>query len=157
MAFVQSLWDRDQASKSVLQKKIFGEPAKVPQEGATDSAEGTVLKSNLPPSNEPCVYLATSTIVAVEDIEVMEWSFEDLEKVMKSSRYIQDSLTRAMTSAIVAKVVNFMDSRQSSIPKWSTMMDNWKLADTEEEEERELSSSLRTVVRFLSTRGGGAS
>ena len=87
----------------------------------------------------------------------MEWSFEDLEKVMKSSRYIQDSLTRAMTSAIVAKVVNFMDSRQSSIPKWSTMMDNWKLADTEEEEERELSSSLRTVVRFLSTRGGGAS
>mmetsp|Transcript_31995 Transcript_31995/g.67261 ORF Transcript_31995/g.67261 Transcript_31995/m.67261 type:complete len:472 (+) Transcript_31995:87-1502(+) len=166
MAFLQSLWDRDHAPKS-LQKKLSilksNSSSKVAETVpvATGSAEGTIIRSGLPPSDEPYKYCAISTIVAVDDIELIEWSFEDMEKVMKSSRYIQDSLTRAMTQAIVGKVVNFMVSRQSAIPKWSTLLDNWKhagprhnlqeveMSESEEDEEEEVSRSLKN--RALAT------
>ena len=72
---------------------------------------------------------------------------------MKSSRELQDSITRAMTAAIVGKVVNFMVSRQSAIPKFSTLMDNWKFSqrrykedeESEDDDEPEMSKVSRTV------------
>ena len=72
---------------------------------------------------------------------------------MKSSRELQDSITRAMTAAIVVKVVNFMVSRQSAIPKFSTLMDNWKSSqrrykedeESEDDDEPEMSKVSRTV------------
>lgn len=203
MAFLQSLWDRDHAPKSLqkrlsvlrsestgqvsetvpaatesgegtllksLQKKLsVSSGLKAESTGkvaetvpaTTGIAEGTIIRSGLPPSDEPYKYCAISTIVAVDDIELIEWSFEDMEKVMKSSRYIQDSLTRAMTQAIVGKVVNFMVSRQSAIPKWSTLLDNWKhasprhklqdveISESEEDEEEEVSRTLKN--RALAT------
>ncbi|KAL9188794.1 hypothetical protein ACHAXT_007172 [Thalassiosira profunda] len=119
MAFLQSLWDRDHAPKS-LGKKLSGKNDKEAE------ASPATIRSGLPPSDEPYKYCAISTIVAVEDIEVIEWSFEDMEKVMKSSLDMQGSLTRAMTAAMMGKVVNFMVSRQSVVPKWTTMLDNWR-------------------------------
>ena len=164
MAFLQSLWDKDHAPKHI-QKKLSGQnkPGASTTEdsnetasaGATeDDAHRGIIRSGLPPSDEPYKYCAISTIVAVEDIELIEWSFEDMKKVMKSSRDIQDSITRSMTAAIVGKVVNFMVSRQSAIPKWSTMLDNWKHAsprhkndgdevDILDEEEEDISPSLQ--------------
>ncbi|KAL7532286.1 hypothetical protein ACHAXR_004537 [Thalassiosira sp. AJA248-18] len=154
MAFLQSLWDRDHAPKS-LQKKLSGHKASNLDEDAKTRpapAEGAVIRSGLPPGDEPFKYCAISTIVAVKDIELIEWSFEDMEKVMKSSVDIQNSLTRAMTAAIVGKVVNFMVSRQTALPKISTMLDNWKHArhrqdeesESEEDEEEEVSQSLQS-------------
>lgn len=67
-----------------------------------------------------------STIVAVEEVEIIEWSFDEMQKLLKVSNDMQSALTRAMTAAIVGKVVNFMVSRQAAIPKWSTMLDNWR-------------------------------
>mmetsp|Transcript_319 Transcript_319/g.505 ORF Transcript_319/g.505 Transcript_319/m.505 type:complete len:462 (-) Transcript_319:520-1905(-) len=142
MAFLQSLWDRDHAM-TPLQKKL------------TATQEGPDVRSGpLTPSDVPYKYCAISTIVAVDECEVIEWSFEDMEKVMKSSRYMQDSMTRAMTAAIVGKVMNFMVSRQSAMPKWSTMMDNWNyptarrrqdedMGESEEEEEEDVSRTVR--------------
>lgn len=170
MAFLQSLWDQDQESTKSLQKKFSKKISNSSDEDATlgsarGNVEGTIIRAGLPPSDEP----HGTTIVAVEDIELVEWSFEDMQKLMKSSRYIQDSLTRAMTAAVVGKVVNFMVSRQSAIPKWSTFLDNWKnpspkhrqdeeRAESEEEEEEEVSRSLRnpplaTSASWLFTRG----
>ena len=163
IAFLQSTWDRDHASKSLplqLQKRLSGKKSNSSDEeaktGSAPGSEGSIIRSGLPPSDEPNMYCAISTIVAVEDIEVIEWSFEDMQKVMKSSRYIQDALTRAMTAAIVGKVVNFMVSRQSAIPKWSTLLDNWKhgsprneedeeMSESEEEEEDEVSRSIHAT------------
>jgi len=167
MAFLQSLWDKDHAAPTSLQKKLSGQKARL-QKTLTlsadddaetskipESTEAVVVRPGLPPGDEPYKYVAISTIVAVEDIEIIEWSFDDMERVMKSSRDMKDSLTRAMTAAVVGKVVNFMVSRQSAIPKWSTMLDNWRhagprhrqdeeMGETEEEEEEEVNNSLQT-------------
>jgi len=147
MAFLQSLWDRDHApKKSSLQKRLSGEKPNRSQEDAKTgpvpgSTDAMVVRSGLPPSDKPYTYCAISTIVAVEDIELIEWTFEEMEKLMKSSRDIKDSLTRAMTAAIVGKVVNFMVSRQSAIPKWSTMLDNWRHASPRDDEDDVASES----------------
>lgn len=156
MAFLQSLWDKDHAPKSLKKRPSGQKPSgsdKDSEEGSALGSEGTIIRSGLPPSDEPFKYCFISTIVAVEDIELIEWSFEDMEKVMKSSRDIKDSITRAMTAAIVGKVVNFMVSRQSALPKISTLLDNWRHAGprhrqdedmnvTEEDEEEEVSRSI---------------
>ncbi|KAL7546333.1 hypothetical protein ACHAWF_009661 [Thalassiosira exigua] len=162
MAFLQSMWDRDHAPKP-LQKKLSTEKPSdsvtATKTGSSASAEGVILRSGLPRSDEPYKYRLISTIVALEDIEVVEWSFEDMEKVMKSSRDIEGSLTRAMTAAIVGKVANFMVSRQSAIPKWSTLLDNWKHAsprhgrgeddksDDDEEEAEDEEQEERTLLQ----------
>ena len=163
MAFLQSLWDKDhRVGPSSLEKK---KSEKKPGNNTTveddtygntsaGSAESTaVIKSGIAPCNDENSYHAISTIIAVEDIELIEWSFEDMERVMKSSRELQDSITRAMTAAIVGKVVNFMVSRQSAIPKFSTLMDNWKSSqrrykedeESEDDDEPEMSKVSRTV------------
>jgi hypothetical protein len=80
-------------------------------------------------------------VVAVEDVELIEWSFTDMEMVMKSSRDIQDSLTRAMTAAIVGKVVNLMAERQSAMPKLSTWLDHWKITHARPSKGGEMSQS----------------
>jgi hypothetical protein len=91
------------------------------------SVERNIVKLALSTSDETKWYRAVTTVVAVEDVELIEWSFTDMEMVMKSSRDIQDSLTRAMTAAIVGKVVNLMVARQSAMPKLSTWLDHWKI------------------------------
>ena len=85
-----------------------------------------IVKTSLYTGDEDVWYCAVSTVVAVEDVELIEWSFDDMESVIKSSRDMQDSLTRAMTAAIVGKVVNLMASQQSALPKLSTWLDHWK-------------------------------
>ena len=67
-----------------------------------------------------------STIVAVEEVEIIEWSFDEMRKLLKVSNDMKGAITRAMTAAIVGKVVNFMVSRQAAMPQWSTMLDNWR-------------------------------
>lgn len=68
------------------------------------------------------------TVVAKEDCVVWRWSHESMEKLLAKSGDIRSALTRAMTSAIVGKVVNFTVSRTSARPTWQTWLDEWKLA-----------------------------
>ena len=76
-----------------------------------------------------------STIVAVEPVEIIEWSFDEMYSVLKMSNDMQNALTRAMTAAIVGKVVNFMVSRQENsnpnlgavaITSLTSMLENWR-------------------------------
>ena len=70
---------------------------------------------------------------------------------MKSSRELQDSITRAMTAAIVGKVANFMVSRQSAIPKFSTLMDNWKSSQRRDKEDEESEDDEPEVSKVSQT------
>ena len=105
------------------------------------SVERNIVKLALSTSDETKWYRAVTTVVAVEDVELIEWSFTDMEMVMKSSRDIQDSLTRAMTAAIVGKVVNLMAERQSAMPKLSTWLDHWKITHARPSKGGEMSQS----------------
>ena len=77
-----------------------------------------------------------STIVAVEPVEIIEWSFDEMYSVLKTSNDMQNALTRAMTAAIVGKVVNFMVSRQENsknpnlgavaITSLTSLLENWR-------------------------------
>ncbi|KAL7451690.1 hypothetical protein ACHAWC_003511 [Mediolabrus comicus] len=77
-----------------------------------------------------------STIVAVEPVEIIEWSFDEMYSVLKISNDMQNALTRAMTAAIVGKVVNFMVSRQENsknpnlgavaITSLTSLLENWR-------------------------------
>lgn len=115
MAFLTSVdVDRKYAPNS-MQSELYA---------TRGSAERSIVKSDLSTSDEKG-FRADTTVVAVDDVELIEWSFKDMEMVMKSSRDIHASLTRAMTAAIVGKVVNLIVS-QSATPKLSVWLDNWK-------------------------------
>jgi CRP-like cAMP-binding protein len=66
------------------------------------------------------------TIVAKEDCVVMRWSHADMEALMARSTDLRAAMTRAMTAAIVGKVINFTVSKSSALPTWSTWLDDWK-------------------------------
>jgi CRP-like cAMP-binding protein len=114
MAFLQSLWVKDHASK--------GRPTPVAEQD--DKKDIISSKKNDETVKTICDSLnegkpnamAMTTIVAVDDVEVIEWTFDDMNELMKTSGYMQGALTRAMTAAIVGKVANFMMSKQAGIP-----------------------------------------
>jgi hypothetical protein len=74
------------------------------------------------------VGLAIHTIVAnTDDCELLCWTHKDLEELMRKSADLRSALTRAMTAAIVGKVVNLTVSRSvGTLPTWSTWLDDWK-------------------------------
>ena len=69
------------------------------------------------------------TIVAKEDCIVWRWSFEEMQQLMNRSNDMRGSLTRAMTSAITAKVVNLTLNRATHLPTWSTWLSDWTRDD----------------------------
>ena len=70
---------------------------------------------------------ALFSIVAQEDCTVLVWSHEDLERVMAQSTDLRAALTRAMTAAIVGKVIHFtVHTQNQRLPSWSTWLDDWK-------------------------------
>eukprot|EP00529_Nitzschia_sp_RCC80_P023703 CAMPEP_0113504176 /NCGR_PEP_ID=MMETSP0014_2-20120614/34576_1 /TAXON_ID=2857 /ORGANISM="Nitzschia sp." /LENGTH=457 /DNA_ID=CAMNT_0000399269 /DNA_START=187 /DNA_END=1556 /DNA_ORIENTATION=- /assembly_acc=CAM_ASM_000159 len=69
------------------------------------------------------------TIVAKEDCVVWRWSFEEMQQLMNRSTDMRGSLTRAMTSAITAKVVNLTLNRATHLPTWSTWLSDWTRDD----------------------------
>ncbi len=70
------------------------------------------------------------TIVCDEDCTVLSWSHEDMAELMGSSTDLRSALTRAMTSALVGKVVNLTISRtQKGMPRWSSWLSDWTSND----------------------------
>lgn len=64
------------------------------------------------------------TVIATDDCTVMQWSHKDMAELMEFSNDMRAALTRAMTSAIVAKVVHFTVSR-SHAKTWSSLLGDW--------------------------------
>lgn len=58
------------------------------------------------------------TIVAVDECKIWRWKFEQVEAMMNRSTDFRAALSRAMTSAIVSKVVNFTVNKTASLPTW---------------------------------------
>lgn len=74
------------------------------------------------------------TILADSDCSVMTWTYDDMAEVMESSTDLRASLTRAMTSAVVGKVVNLSISqttlKRGGAPRWlSAWLSDWKRED----------------------------
>lgn len=66
------------------------------------------------------------TIVAQEDCVVLRWRHDVMEGLMEKSTDMRAALTRAMTAAIVGKVINFTVSRSKANQTWATWLGDWK-------------------------------
>ena len=69
---------------------------------------------------------AIYTIVAGSDCEVLVWTHDDIEALMKSSTDLRASMTRAMTAPIVGKVINFTVSMGNQKGTWAKWLNDWK-------------------------------
>lgn len=76
--------------------------------------------------------VAFYSIVAKEDCEVYAWSHDDMEKLMESSTDMRAALTRAMSLAVVGKVVNLTVSRTHQSSPWSVWLKDWKVGSGKE-------------------------
>jgi hypothetical protein len=103
---------------------------------AEEDANSTTTTTTTIDDTEDNTIRFISTIVAVEPVEIIEWSFDEMYSVLKISNDMQNALTRAMTAAIVGKVVNFMVSRQENsknpnlgavaMTSLTSMLENWR-------------------------------
>ena len=74
--------------------------------------------------------VAIYTIKCDEDCSVLSWSHEDMADLMRMSPDLRSGLTRAMTSALVGKVVNLTVSRtQKGLPLWASWLSHWNSGD----------------------------
>ena len=112
MAFLDQFWEKEQAKLTKKAKQ-------------TDAEDNPVEEAE----PKKVAGLAFYTIVAAEDCSVMRWSHEDMEELMNSSNDLRSGLTRAMTSALVGKVINLTISRSSKLPNWSTWLSDWTRSD----------------------------
>jgi CRP-like cAMP-binding protein len=110
MAFLDRFWTKEQGKKT--------------NETSSEEASETQVPKKV-------LGVALYTImVASEECTVMSWSQDDMEELMESSTDLRAALTRAMTSALVGKVVNLTVSRiQRDAPRWTTWLSDWKHND----------------------------
>ena len=117
MAFLDSFWEKEHA-KLKLTKKKTEDPEK---ENATDEQQS---------STKVDLTKAILTIVTTEDTTMMRWKHDDMAELMNTSGDLRSALTRAMTSALVGKVVNLTISRSNNrLPNWSTWLADWSRND----------------------------
>lgn len=74
--------------------------------------------------------VAMYTIIADEDSQVMTWTHESMEELMETSTDLRAALARAMTAAMVAKVINLTIERNDrSRQSWITWLTDWRSKD----------------------------
>ena len=101
-----------------------GEMAFLEAYGLKEKAKVSAKTEETPPP--PPSANSLYTIVAAEDCVVYRWSHDDMETLMAKSTDMRSAMTRAMTAAIVGKVINFTVSRSARMPTWSTWLDDWR-------------------------------
>ena len=106
MAFLKRFWEKEQGKVS---------PAAQTPDSSSDT-ENDASSDRAADKRETSI--AIYTIMAHEDCTVMSWSHDDMEELMESSVDLRSALTRAMSSALVGKVVNLTISRaqQERVP-----------------------------------------
>jgi hypothetical protein len=94
---------------------------------ATGGIPATLGKNEEPPNVKDSVSTSKTAItknsiltyIATQDSTLYEWDFEELADLMKTSTDLRSALTRAMTAAVVGKVVNMYISRaDADQPMW---------------------------------------
>jgi len=120
MVFLERYWDQHHPpSKKAIKKYSSNE------EGEDDEDDPEV-KEDEAKTMEYSKYRAIYTITAKDDCELLQWSHEDLDKILSSSTDMRSAMTRAMTAAVVGKVVNFTVSKSSESSAWSSWLKDWK-------------------------------
>ena len=108
-----------------------GKESEVVPEGSKDMAPATIVSTKEEPDQRHVGRPSTTgralyTVVSEEECELLVWSHEDLAEIMETSSDMRAAMTRAMTAAVVGKVVNFTVSKHSGLKTWSTWLDDWK-------------------------------
>lgn len=84
----------------------------------TESAEAHQTKGSKTlkkvANNNDQTFLSMYTIRAQQDCYVLRWSFQDMEELMGRSSDMKSALHRAITAAVVGKVINFTASPSDS-------------------------------------------
>jgi CRP-like cAMP-binding protein len=104
--------DVSPSSKVKAAKRLTSNPEAAP--GPTVSA-----------ASAPMATTSLYSIAAKEDCRVLVWTHADMEKIMNKSVDMRAAMTRAMTAAIVGKVINFAISRSQTSPSWSWWLPAW--------------------------------
>jgi CRP-like cAMP-binding protein len=143
MAFLKQFWEKEQ--KSIIHHNDEDTVAIKDEEGDNNDKITTNIDSKVNMKSSPPTGLLASrfeiylySIIAAEDCTIMSWSHEEMEELMKSSTDLRSALTRAMSSALVGKVVNLTISRahNTKVP-WSVWLKDWngssvEVADTDD-------------------------
>ena len=123
---MKQFWKKEQ--QSIIQKSEEKSASTgTKQQAKTNTDSDVTIKSVLTGGiQEAYIY----SIIATEDCTVMSWSHEEMENLMKSSTDLRAALTRAMSSAVVGKVVNLSVSRSqyTKVP-WLEWLKDWKSKD----------------------------
>jgi len=146
MAFLENCFAKD-AAKSAPDALVVAAGTNK-DDGKAQARELLARKST--PEENPRMSNAIYTIVAAEPLVLLRWSHKDMAEIMDRSPDFRSAMTRAMTAAIVGKVINFTVHRGKAMPTWSTWLDDWNHSaagssinvqddqdDDEEEEEEE--------------------
>eukprot|EP00531_Pseudo-nitzschia_arenysensis_P010179 CAMPEP_0116134640 /NCGR_PEP_ID=MMETSP0329-20121206/10760_1 /TAXON_ID=697910 /ORGANISM="Pseudo-nitzschia arenysensis, Strain B593" /LENGTH=431 /DNA_ID=CAMNT_0003629377 /DNA_START=9 /DNA_END=1304 /DNA_ORIENTATION=- len=129
MAFLKQFWEKEQrAIVSKGEEKATTNSSEENDKEESDS-KGAVKIQHIPSGRISEAYIYS--IIATEDCTVMSWSHEQMEELMKSSTDLRAALTRAMSSALVGKVVNLTMSRSqnTAVPPWLEWLKEWKSTD----------------------------
>ena len=122
MAFLEWYWLKEQGKHREEERKKRDTSAVANGKNGADAEERA---SDLPQlKSEKALY----TIITKDECTVLKWSQKDMELLMGKSTDMRAALTRAMTAAIVGKVINFTVSRSSGVPTWSSWLDDWRHA-----------------------------
>jgi CRP-like cAMP-binding protein len=147
MAFLEHAWLKEQGivrgeskAKSTLSKQTSSggteKSPPVPVTGTEKKDKASLAtKRSQTPQTAPRAMRSMYTIIADDDCIVLRWSQEDMESLFERSIDMRAGLTRAMTAAVVGKVINFTVSRSSGKASWSTWLDDWTGAKVKIEKE----------------------
>jgi len=131
MAFLKQYWDEEQRQQGPIIQQSENKDASIGTitEQATTNIDRKVNVKSYPTTGgvfEAYIY----SIIATSDCTVMSWSHKEMEELMKSSTDLRAALTRAMSSALVGKVVNLTVSRthNTKVP-WLEWLKDWKSKD----------------------------
>ena len=93
-----------------------------------DYEQGLTTPGKRYPVPKPGMGLALYTIIADDDCTVvMTWTHSDMTDLMESSTDLKSALARAMTSAVVAKVVNLTVTHHTdSTSTWRRWLSDWR-------------------------------
>lgn len=117
MAFFQQNWNKDKPTDDDSAADADPDPddSNNVDKSSSDRAEAGLKIPNAIVRKEPAAERAMYTIVALEDdTTVLAWTHSDMQALLDRSVDLSAALTRAMTAAIVGKVVNFTASKKAN-------------------------------------------
>jgi CRP-like cAMP-binding protein len=114
-----------QESESRMQTKASKSSVNVP---SGEDSKGATTEQSVPGLGPLKARTALFTITAREDCRILEWSHDGMEKLMSKSSDMRGGLTRAMSSAIVGKVINFTVSRSKAPTSFTAWLQEWTVS-----------------------------